>query len=490
MSDYEAVIGLEIHAQIRTRSKQYCRCRSVNTREIGEANQHICPICLGHPGVLPVLNRESVLQALTLGVRLGSEVAPRSIFARKNYFYPDLPKGYQITQYQTPLLAGGRLEYFFEGAIHSAEMERAHLEEDTAKIFHLPSGDILLDYNRAGIPLLEIVTRPVFRSPFEAVAFLEELRQVLRQLGISQASMEEGNFRCEPNVSVRPRGSSELRTKAEIKNLNSFATLTKALTYEIGRQQALWRSGGEVAAQTMRWDDDADCTVPMRIKETQADYRYFDEPDLPPLIVEEAQVAEARRRVQAASRTIRWRREEKSFPAGSVHLVAFLTEETDLREEEVRLLSTDSDAFALFAETVGLSGKVREAANWVLQEYRPVAQTEAGRITARHIADLIAARASGELGSTQAREVFGIVYRSGKSVRQVMDELGFAKKMGAKELAKVCAKVIEGNPKVVSDIRRGKLAAVKALVGGVMKQTRGAADPRAAEAELKRQLGL
>ncbi|OPX23136.1 MAG: glutaminyl-tRNA synthase (glutamine-hydrolyzing) subunit B [Planctomycetales bacterium 4484_113] len=490
MSEYEAVIGLETHAQIRTRSKQFCRCAAVNTREIAEANQHICPVCLGHPGVLPVLNRESVLQALALGVRVGSEIARRSIFARKNYFYPDLPKGYQITQYQTPLLAGGRLEYFFDGEVRIAELERAHLEEDTAKIFYLPSGEVFLDYNRAGIPLLEIVTRPMFHSPAEAVAFLEELRLVLRQLGISHASMEEGNFRCEPNVSVRPRGSDELRTKTEIKNLNSYATLMKALSYEIERQQVVWESGSEVAAQTLRWDEAAARTVPMRVKETQADYRYFDEPDLPPLVVEEAELAEARRRTEAAGHVIQWAGEEKRFPSGTAHLTAFLCLQGGLREEDARLLSAEPDSLALFAETVGLTGKVREAANWVLQEYRPRVRGERGKITARQLGDLINARAAGEIGSSQAKEVFALVFGSGKSVTEAIAELGFDTKVAEQELVQVCADVIAANPKVVADIRRGKHAAVRALVGGVMKQTHGNADPRAAEAELKRQLEL
>jgi len=490
MSGYEAIIGLETHAQISTRSKQYCRCPAVNTREMAEANQYICPVCLGHPGVLPVLNRESVLQALTLGVRLGSEVARRSIFARKNYFYPDLPKGYQITQYQTPLLAGGVLEYYFGGGLRTAELERAHLEEDTAKIFYLPTGEVYLDYNRAGIPLLEIVTKPVFGSPEETVAFLEELRQVLRQLGISQASMEEGNFRCEPNVSVRPRGSSELRTKTEIKNLNSYATLVKALSFEIERQRASWEKGREVAAQTLRWDEDAQCTVPMRVKETQADYRYFDEPDLPPLMVEDGDLAQAKGRAEAAATTLRWRGETMRFPAGTARLVAFLTREADLREEDVRLLVAAPDSLALFAETVELTGKAKEVAIWVLQEYRPRAQAETGRVTAQHLSDLIAMRASGALGSTQAREVFAVVFETGKSVAEAVEELGFGARMSAEELAAVCSQVIAASPKVVADIGRGKLAAVRALVGAVMKQTRGSADPKAAEAELRRQLGM
>jgi len=395
MSDYEAVIGLEIHAQVSTQSKQYCRCASVNPREIAEANQHICPVCLGHPGVLPVLNRESVLRALTLGARLGSQTTTRSIFARKNYFYPDLPKGYQITQYQTPLLSGGRLEFVLDGEMHSTELERAHLEEDTAKIFYLPSGEVYLDYNRSGIPLLEIVTRPTIHSPEEAVAFLEELRQVLRRLGISQASMEEGNFRCEPNISVRPRGSSELRTKTEVKNLNSYATLSKALSYEIERQTEVWESGGEVAAQTLRWDDAAQRTVPMRVKETQADYRYFDEPDLPPLVVRNEETEEARRRAEDASVTIRWKGQEVRFPAGMAHAMAFVEGETELREVESRLLATEPELLRLFAETVELSGKVQQSANWVLQEYRPRTQVEPGKVNAQHLTDLIRARESG-----------------------------------------------------------------------------------------------
>lgn len=488
--EYETVIGLEFHAHLKTRSKQYCRCPVVVTREIGEANRHICPVCLGHPGVLPVLNRESVLLALVLGLRTGAEIARKSIFARKHYFYPDLPKGYQITQYQTPLLAGGELEFRHESRIRRAALERAHLEEDTAKIFYQGDGSILLDYNRAGVPLLEVVTKPVFRGAAEAIAFAEELRQVLRRLRVSDANMEDGSFRCEPNVSVRPVGSEELRTKTEIKNLNSFATIRKALEAEIARQMALYEDSKQVLACTLRWDEAEQRTVPTRIKETQDDYRYFDEPDLPPLVLSDEDLTEARQRYERTYVRLEWNAEKKEFLAGTAQLAHFLDKETELRADEVAVLTQDSEALDLLVGACQLSEGYRECANWVLMEYRPRRAQGEGRITAQHIADLVMARDAGRLNSTQAKEVFAHCFATGAPVEEAISHLGHDQAVAGSELKTVCAEVIAANEKVVADIRAGKAQAVKALVGQVMKLTRGGADPREAETELKRQLGI
>jgi aspartyl-tRNA(Asn)/glutamyl-tRNA(Gln) amidotransferase subunit B len=316
--NWEAVIGLELHAQLRTESKQYCACPVMFTNDPADANRYVCPICLGHPGVLPMLNRKSVGLALRLAIAAGATVNRRNVFARKNYFYPDLPKGYQISQYEAPLAEGGELPYYTAQAraesargggamiadadARMARFTRMHLEEDTAKSYHLPDGRSIVDFNRSGIPLIEIVTQPDFRNADDAIAYLEEIRLTMIYLGVSDANMELGQMRCEPNVSVRRVGEAELRTKTEIKNLNSFALLKKAVEYEIERQTHEWESGGRVLPQTMRWDDDASgfdgrtgATVAMRTKETADDYRYFDEPDLPPLIVTDAMLADAAR---------------------------------------------------------------------------------------------------------------------------------------------------------------------------------------------------
>ncbi|OGK09031.1 MAG: hypothetical protein A2Y63_06365, partial [Candidatus Riflebacteria bacterium RBG_13_59_9] len=475
--EYEAVIALEIHAHLKTRSKQYCRCQAVNTREMVEANHYVCPVCLGHPGVLPVLNRESVVLAMMLGLRLNGDIAQHSIFARKHYFYPDLPKGYQITQYQTPLVSRGKLDYLLDGEMRTAELERAHLEEDTAKIFYQDDGSILLDYNRAGIPLLEIVTKPVFRNAREAVAFAEELRNVLRKLGVSSASMEEGSFRIEPNISVRPMGSDELRTKCEIKNLNSFAVIRKALEAEIARQSSLYEEGDDVQHCTLRWDEEHARTVPMRIKETQADYRYFDEPDLPPLVLTDDDFTEARKRYEDAMLTLQWEGKEHRFAPGTAQLTRFFLDNTDLRESEIALLLDDEETLRLLLASYELSGAFRECANWVLMEYRPRRAEAEGSIKPQHIADIVALRADAKLNSTQAKEVFGLCFERGISAADAVSQLGFDQAVSESDLQDICAQVIAGNDKIVADIRKGKEQAVRALLGQVMKLTRGKAKP-------------
>ncbi|MCD6282638.1 Asp-tRNA(Asn)/Glu-tRNA(Gln) amidotransferase subunit GatB [bacterium] len=488
--EYEAVIALEIHAHLKTARKQYCDCPVVNTRELADANRYVCPVCLGHPGVLPVLNRESVILAMMLGIRLHADIARHSIFARKHYFYPDLPKGYQITQYQTPLVEGGELEFLVDGEMRTAQLERAHLEEDTAKIFYQDDGSILLDYNRAGVPLLEIVTKPVFRSAAEAVAYAEELRQVLRKLGVSDANMEEGSFRCEPNISVRPVGSDELRTKCEIKNLNSFAVIRKSLDAEIARQIALYEDDGEVQHCTLRWDEEHARTVPMRIKETQADYRYFDEPDLPPLVLTDDDFAEARRRYESAMFTLEWDGKEHRFAPGTARLTRFFLDNTELRESEVAVLLEDEDALRLLFASNEISGAFRECANWVLMEYRPRRAEAEGNITPQHIADIVALRADAKLNSTQAKEVFALCFERGISASDAVSELGFDQVVSESDLQEICAQVIADNDKIIADIRKGKEQAVRALLGQVMKLTRGKAKPDEALAELKRQLGM
>ena len=489
MINYEAVIGVEIHVQIKTQRKQFCACPAVVTREISEANKYVCPVCLGHPGVLPVLNRESVNKVLVLGARLGSQVSRRSIFARKNYFYPDLPKGYQITQYHTPLLLNGEVEYFFDGGIRKADLERAHLEEDTAKIFYLDDG-VYLDYNRAGIPLLEIVTAPCFSSSGEVVAFLDELRFILKALEISDANMEEGNFRCEPNVSVRPVGAKGLLTKTEIKNLNSFTVLAKALDYEIERQTRVWQEGGQVEHTTLRWDEAESKTVPMRVKETQADYRYFDEPDLPPLVVSEEEIEKAHKFVKSRETTVLWRGNKIAFPPGRAKVIGFLVSEVGLSRQDAEVLAGEPYYFRFFMQVAEVSGDIRESVNWVLQEYRPKALDAQASLSPEQIAEIIRLKKAKVLTTAQAREVLAVALKSGKGVGQIVSELGYGKKLSDEQLEEVCRKVIESNEKVVADILRGKLSALSVLVGGVMRETKGSADPLQVEKQLKRLLNL
>jgi aspartyl-tRNA(Asn)/glutamyl-tRNA(Gln) amidotransferase subunit B len=491
--EYEPVIALEIHAHIRTRSKQFCRCPAANTRELAEANKYVCPVCLGHPGVLPVLNEESVILAMAFGMRIGAEIAQRSIFARKHYFYPDLPKGYQITQYKTPLVSSGELEYRENGTIKTAKLQRAHLEEDTAKIFYQADGGVMLDYNRAGIPLLEIVTEPCFKSASEAVAFAEELRKVLKEMGVSEASMEDGSFRCEPNISVRPVGEAELRTKTEVKNLNSFAIIRKALDSEYHRQVALYKAGECVQPCTMRWDEGQGRTIPMRSKETQADYRYFDEPDLPPLLIEDEQLNEAKSRYGRSSVAISYRGDERRFLAGSARLVDFLSLELSLHERDAMILVENRDLLELLLSSGQVTNDYSTVAGIILNELRPtlVAHPELrGRIDAGGITELGKLLQARKLSYGQMKAVLNEVLTTGCTVGEAYKKLGFDQQVGGGDLTDACAKVIASNEKAVADIRKGKSAALQVLVGQVMKVTRGKAKPEEAVTELKKQLGL
>ena len=492
--EYEPVIGLEFHAQLRTRSKQYCDCQSVNAHLLSEANKHVCPVCLGHPGVLPVLNRESVVLAMMFGLRVKGNIAQRSIFARKHYFYPDLPKGYQITQYQTPLVSGGELEYRDGGNTKTAQLLRAHLEEDTAKIFYQQSGGLLLDYNRAGIPLLEIVTKPCFTSAAEAVAFADELRKVLRELSVSDASMEDGSFRCEPNISVRPKGSNELRTKTEVKNLNSFATMRKALEAEYSRQAALYEAGQEVVPCTSRWDD-KDCrTIPMRKKETQADYRYFDEPDLPPLVLDEAMSVEALARYSKTMVCVSYQGKMHNFPVGTARLTDFLFSELGLQERDAVLLAEDRASLELLLTASAGTREYMTVAGIVLNEIRPALLANpalGGELDLAKVASELSGLILGKKTSySQMKTVFAEVLSTSCSVDDAYMKLGFDEVIGSDSLAAICTKVIEANEKAVTDIRKGKLAALQVLVGQVMKETKGKAKPDEAAAELKKQIGI
>jgi aspartyl-tRNA(Asn)/glutamyl-tRNA(Gln) amidotransferase subunit B len=489
--EYEPVIGLEIHAHIKTRSKQFCRCPAVNTRELAEANKHVCPVCLGHPGVLPVLNEESVILAMAFGMAIGAEIAQRSIFARKHYFYPDLPKGYQITQYKTPLVSGGELEYRESGVIKAAKLQRAHLEEDTAKIFYQADGGVMLDYNRAGIPLLEIVTEPCFKSASEAVAFAEELRKVLKEMGVSEASMEDGSFRCEPNISVRPVGETELRTKTEVKNLNSFAIIRKALDSEYHRQVSLYEAGGCVQPCTMRWDEGQGRTIPMRSKETQADYRYFDEPDLPPLILDEQHYKVALNRYESSLLDLSFNGEKRRFPAGTARIVEFLISELSLSEADAALSTEDRQLMRLILS--GGPGDYVAVTRFLINEVRPAIIADPSlrpRLDSGDILELIKMLQRQEVSYGQMKEMLKVIFVSGCKVGEAYVKLGFDQQVGGSDLADACAKVIESSEKAVADIRKGKSVALQVLVGQVMKATHGKAKPEEAVAELKKQLGL
>jgi aspartyl-tRNA(Asn)/glutamyl-tRNA(Gln) amidotransferase subunit B len=476
---YEVVIGLEVHSQVLTRTKQFCRCVSESVHEESRANINVCPICMGHPGVLPVLNTASVEKLLILASKLGCEIHRRSIFARKNYFYPDLPKGYQITQYDQPIATGGAVRYFTGGEARQWNITRAHLEEDTGKLFHLPDGGAVVDFNRSGVPLLEIVTEPcVFRAD-EAFAqacadYLDELRLDLIWLGVSDGNMEEGNFRCEPNVSVRRAGESKFGTKVELKNLNSFSTLRKSLEYEVSRHIAAIEAGEKLYQETRRWDEKRSETVTMRRKETADDYRYFDEPDLPPLVVTEWMIDEARAKVVEVPFDVTKRLlDEHGLPYADARQIA-----------ESRMLTRYFDAAA------AKGAQPKTVANWVLGEVSRLSNL--GKLTASPAAlvEVLETLAAKKINQNQAKEVFERANVEGKPPGEIIAAMGMTRLDDTAALEAIVDEAVVANPKVIADIKGGKTAAVMALVGAVMKATKGGANPATVQEIVKRKLGV
>lgn len=470
---WETVIGLEVHTQLSTNSKMYCACPVVNTREMDEANKYVCPVCLGHPGTLPRPNRQAVLRSLALAIKLSGRINPRNVFARKNYFYPDLPKGYQISQYDLPLAQGGLVPYWHLGKRSEARLVRMHLEEDTAKLFHQPDGSAKLDYNRAGIPLLEIVSEPDFRNAEECVSYLDELRSLLQRLGVSDAAMEAGNFRCEPNVSVRPIGSTELRTKTELKNLNSFTTLRRAVESEVARQIAVYESGGEVHQATMRYDEKRGQTVQMRIKETDDDYRYFDDPDIPPLIINRSMKLEA----------------SNSLRASAFELRQMMTEQDGINHQAAAIITSDQTLHRFYRLCCKDGHEPGVVANWVTGDFLGLFREAPLKIEPGALSVILTMLKGGELTRPQAKEVLALVYESGKSAEAVVQEQGYSAAADF-DLKAVCVKVIEANAKPAADVRGGKTQAVQALVGQVMRETKGGADPNLARETLLKLLGV
>ncbi len=458
---WEAVIGLEVHTQVSTASKMYCGCPIVNTTELAEANRHVCPVCLGHPGTLPRPNRQAIIRALTLARKLNSRVNERNVFARKNYFYPDLPKGYQISQYDLPLAQGGVVQYWHNAERRAVRLVRIHLEEDTAKLFHLPDGTAVLDYNRGGVPLIEIVSQPDFHDPFECVSYLDELRSLLRRLGVSEAAMESGNFRCEPNISVRPKGSTELRTKTEVKNLNSFATLRRAIDAEIERQIKLYERGSEVQQATLRYDEARGITIPMRIKESADDYRYFDDPDIPPLQISAKMLAEAEEQVRASSFELR----------------QLMVEEDGLNHELASIIAADQTLHHFYRLVCKDGLDPRVVANWVTGDFKRLLGEAPLKIQPGSLSAVLKRMEAGKLNNVQARSVFEAVYRTGKSLDAVIEEQGLGDGVSM-DLERICTEAITANPKVVADIRGGKTSAVQVLVGHVLRATKGGAEPQ------------
>ena len=478
MSDWEAVIGLEVHAQLQTRTKIFCGC---STRFGSSPNSQVCPVCLGLPGALPVLNRQAVDYAITAALACGCDVQPTSVFARKNYFYPDLPKGYQISQYELPLALGGGLDIRVDGRSRHVRLTRIHIEEDAGKSLHegFPDSDrrTYLDYNRSGVPLIEIVSEPDLRSAAEAAEFFSRLRSILVWLGVSDGNMEEGSLRCDANVSVRRTGHTTLGTKAEVKNVNSFRYLEKALDYEIGRQIDVLESGGTVVQETRLWDSGSGRTHSMRSKEEAHDYRYFPEPDLPPLVVDAARVERVR----------------SSMPELPDARSRRFVSQYGIPEYDAGVLTQSAALADYFEATAGAAGNPKAASNWVMGELLRTLN-ERGQSIAdvpvrpAALAGLIALIEKGTISSSIGKSVFARMYDSGRTADDIVREEGLAQNSDEDALSSIITDVMQEHADAVAQYRAGKRQTFGFLVGQVMKRSGGKANPKLASDLLKRAL--
>jgi aspartyl-tRNA(Asn)/glutamyl-tRNA(Gln) amidotransferase subunit B len=451
------VIGLEIHVQLATETKLFCSCSA--NYFAAPPNTLTCPVCLGMPGALPVLNRRAVELALRVALALGAEVQEISRFDRKNYFYPDLPKGYQITQRDFPLAVGGTLAFRVDGEEHTVRIREMHIEEDAGKLIHTEDG-ALVDMNRCGVPLIEIVTEPDIHSPREAKEFLRALRTLLRHLRVSNADMEKGELRCDANISVSRDG--ELGTKTEIKNLNSFRAVERALGAEDERQRELLARGAVVEQVTFGWDERAGRLILQRTKEEAHDYRYFPEPDLVPLVV----TREWLERVRAKMPELPWVREER------------FVREYGLSPKDAGVLIEEPMRADYFEEVVRACGSAQEAAGWVLSEILRYWKGDSPPLSAEALGELIRAVQSGKISRTNAKETLEEAISSGRNPMELVSEKGLSLLADEAELRRVAEEVVAENPKAVEDFRAGKKQAIGFLVGQAMRKTGGRADAK------------
>jgi aspartyl-tRNA(Asn)/glutamyl-tRNA(Gln) amidotransferase subunit B len=481
---YETVIGIEVHAQLRTASKMFCGCPTAAPADgSDEPNSRVCPVCLGLPGTLPVINRRAVELVMLTGLALGCRVETDAVrFERKNYFYPDLPKGYQISQYALPLTSDGRLivPVPAEDGEVAVGITRAHLEEDTARMQHAGRGYSVVDFNRAGIPLMEIVTEPDLRSPAQARAYGEALRELLRAIGASNADMEAGSMRIEGNVSLRPRGSTAFGTKVEVKNLNSFRSLERALEFEVARHADALERGEPLRQETRGWDEEAGRTIVQRSKEEANDYRYFPEPDLPPLRPSEAWVAELRAQLPElpAQRRARY--------VGELRLSPY----------DAAVLTSDAALAGYFDAVVACGIEAKPAANWVSGEFSRLLNQHAAEglradavaLSPRRLAELIRAVETGEVSAANAKTVLAEVFETGMSPAEVIVRDGLSQVSDTGAIGAEIDAVLAEHPAQVDQYRGGNEKLFGFFVGQVMKRTAGRADAKLVNEELRRRL--
>ncbi len=461
--NFEPVIGLEIHAQLLTESKLFCGC---STKFGNPPNTNVCPVCMGHPGVLPVLNKKAVEFTIKMGLATNCTINRKSIFARKNYFYPDLPKGYQISQYEFPLCSNGYLEIEIENQKRKIRINRIHLEEDAGKSIHDQGPFTLLDFNRCGVPLIEIVTAPDLRSPEEAGKFLTEIRQIVKYLGICDGNMEEGSLRCDANISVREKGSDFLGTKTEVKNMNSIRYVVEALKYEIERQIEILSNGGKIEQQTLLWNSDKQIVEPMRSKEESHDYRYFPEPDLPQIEVDEKWLEEI----------------EQNLPELPSAKKLRLKSQYKLPDYDVEILTTEKEWADYFEETAKHTTDYKAISNWFMTEILKIINEEKISIynfviKPEWLAELINLINNQTISGKIAKEVFNELLVSPQAPSEIIKKKGLVQITDENEILKVVEKVLIENQKQVEQYLSGKEKVFAHFVGQVMKETKGKASP-------------
>ncbi|MDR2104421.1 MAG: Asp-tRNA(Asn)/Glu-tRNA(Gln) amidotransferase subunit GatB [Deferribacteraceae bacterium] len=477
MNSYEAVIGLEVHVQLNTAAKIFCSCSA----EFGaEANSHVCPVCMGFPGTLPVLNGAAVDKAVQVGLALGCEIQKFSIFDRKSYFYPDLPKAYQITQMFYPICLGGSLNIDTKSGSRRINLTRIHMEEDAGKLIHGEGESAAysyVDFNRASVPLVEIVSEPDIRSAEEARLYLQKLRTILRYINVSDCNMEEGSLRCDANISIRPVGEAELGTKVEIKNMNSFRNVQHAIEYEIARQTEILSEGGHIRQQTRLWDNDRGITLAMRSKENAHDYRYFPDPDLFPLKLTDEKIE----------------RLKKTIPELPDSRKARFMQEYSLSAQDADLLVSEKDYADFYEDALKIYSSPKNIANWIMSELLRVVNQKGlsifnAGVAPADIAQLVKLIESGAISGKQGKEVFAEAVETGKTPEAIVSEKGLSQLSDKGELYGIVQKVVKANPSEAERFKSGEEKLLGFFVGLVIKESRGKANPKLVNEILKETL--
>ena len=474
--EFEPVIGLEVHAQLKTNTKIFCAC---STSFGAPPNTHTCPVCLGMPGVLPVLNKKVVDYTLRMALATNCTITRESRFARKNYFYPDLPKGYQISQYELPIAEHGFIDIEINGGLQRIGITRIHMEEDAGKLGHDPDRPVsMVDFNRTGVPLMEIVSEPDIRSADQAGAYLRQLRSIVRYLAICDGNLEEGSFRCDANVSIRPTGQEKLGTRTELKNLNSFKHVEKALLYEISRQKEVLLDGAQIVQETRLWDPAKNKTTSMRGKEEAHDYRYFPDPDLLPLIIDSDWIQSV----------------EKSLPELPDRKKKRFMEEFDLPSYDAGLLTSDRELADYFEACVRRFPHPKPVSNWVMGSLLGLLNTQdksiaESPVSPEDLAHLLALIEAGVISGKIAKAVFDDMAQTGKPAKQIVEEKGLVQITDSDAIDQVVADIISNNPKEVEAYKNGRTKLLGFFVGQVMKETGGKANPKLVNEILKQKLG-